>query len=424
MKLEEHPPEALGLDAEALGRLCQATGPLAVIDLETTGLASEAGTEILEVGVVLVDPGQRSVRTATSLLRPGRPIPRLIQHITGLSDDDVSDAPGMDELKGDLEPLLAGRTLVAHNAEFERTFLSRHVAGSLASAPYLDTQDLLSVTHPDAPDQRLESFTRLLLGTEEHHRALEDALDTARVMSRIGTGAAQGEHRYEEARAALARFAPDSAWLALLGKEASETPGEPPPSFVRIGETQEAPVPFDEEAIAAVLCDEARGRRHFPGYRVREPQVRLAREFTRNLADEGVLLLEGGTGVGKSLAYLSAAIPFVMARAEKGETSPVVISTRTKLLQDQLLAKDIPAAARFLGFPDLRALSIKGRANYVCERRLMTVLGEGEEASIFPEDRLAYAALAACAGTRPFGEVGTVPAALLRRYPALRDLLR
>jgi ATP-dependent DNA helicase DinG len=424
IELVRHEPGALGLDGPALARLCEATGPIAIIDLETTGLASQAGSEILEVGCVLLDPGTPAVHTFEQLVRPEASIPRLIQHITGICDDDVAAAPPLSTLRNALAGLLAGRALIAHNAEFERHFLSRAVSAALADALYLDTQDLLSVTHPDAPDLRLESFTRGLLGSEERHRALADALDTARVISRVGVGALAGEARYGEARAALSRFAPDSPWLALLGKDSHESERSTQRAWVVVGESAEAPVAFDEKAIAAVLSDEARGQRHFPGYRVREPQIRLAREFTRNLRDHGVLLLEGGTGVGKSLAYLSAAIPFVMARAANGDGAPLVVSTRTKLLQDQLLGKDIPAAARFLGHGGLRALSIKGRANYVCERKLVGVLAEGSEASIFPEDRLAYATLAACAGTRPFGEVGAVPAALLRRFPPLRDLLR
>ena len=417
-------PEALGLDGPALARLCEATGPFAVVDLETTGLPNQAGAEILEIGCVLVDPGVAAVRTVTQLVRPEASIPRLIQRITGLRDEDVLPAPPLSQLRAALVELLAGRALVAHNADFERQFLSRAVAEALGDSAYLDTQDLLSVTHPDAPDLRLESFTRELLGSEEHHRALDDALDTARVISRVGAGALRGERRYSEARAALARFAPSSPWLALLGKDGVAPPPEEMHAWVEVGESAEAPVPFVEQAIATALTDQARGERHFPGYRVREPQIRLAREFVRNLEGDGVLLLEGGTGVGKSLAYLAAAIPFVAAQAAVGEHAPLVISTRTKLLQDQLLAKDIPAAARFLGWPGLRALSIKGRANYVCERKLVGVLAEGDEASIFPQDRLAYATLAACAGIRPGGEVGTVPAALLRRFRPLRELLR
>ena len=244
------------------------------------------------------------------------------------------------------------------------------------------------------------------------------------MLSAAGLGAERGEARFATAARALEAFAPDSPWLHLLGKEAVLAQAEEPSPFVAVGETSEARVPFDPEAIAAALRDEARGRRHFPGYRVREEQVRLALRFARNLADEEVLLLEGGTGVGKSLAYLAAAIPFAVERAEAGTRAPVVVSTRTKLLQDQLLGKDIGAAARFLGYPELRALSIKGRANYVCARRLELALSEGREANLFPERRLAHAVLDACARTRPWGEIGTVPAALLRRFPPLRELLR
>jgi ATP-dependent DNA helicase DinG len=407
-----------------LARFVASTGPLAIVDLETTGLQTEPDAEILEFGALLVDPGAARLRTAQVLLRTRRPLPRAVARLTGLRDADLAGGPALAEVAPALRELLAGRTVLAHNAEFERHFLSRDLDAALADADYLDSLDLLAVTHPDAPDLRLESFTRMLLGSEERHRALDDALDTARVVCAAGAGAAAGEARFRIAARALESFAPDSPWLALLGKETLPEPLPEVSPFVAVGSTSEAPVPFDAEAIAAALRDEARGRRHFAGYRVREEQVRLALRFAKNLADDEVLLLEGGTGVGKSLAYLAAAIPFAVERAERGARSPVVISTRTKLLQDQLLGKDIGAAARFLGYPELRALSIKGRANYVCARRLEAVLAEGRDPQLFPERRAAHAVLDACARTRPWGEVGSVPAALVRRYPALRELLR
>jgi ATP-dependent DNA helicase DinG len=313
---------------------------------------------------------------------------------------------------------------VAHNADFERHFLASQVAPELGGARYLDTQDLLAVTHPDAPDLRLESFTRELLGSEERHRALSDALDTLRVLAAVAAGARRGEARYATARDALESYAPDSPWLPLLAKSPALRAAGPPLHFVPIPPAREERVAFDADAIAAALADEARGRRHFPGYRVRAEQVQMAREFARALARGGLLLAEGGTGVGKSLAYLAAAIPFAVERREDDGGAPVVVSTRTKLLQDQLLGKDIPAAAAMLGYPELRALSIKGRANYVCARRFEQVRAEGREPRIFAEDRLAYAVLAACARTRRHGEVGTLPAALLHRFAPLRDLLR
>jgi len=418
-------PAALGIAPGVLAAFAQRLGPLAVVDLETTGLSADEGAEILEFGALLIEPGREEAVTLSTLLRPTGPLPRAVARLTGLSDADLEGAPALADVVPALREALAGRTIVAHNADFERAFLSRYVDPALAGATYLDTLDLLALTHPDAPDLRLESFTRMLLASEERHRALDDALDTARVMALAGQGSAAGEPRFVAARRACESFAPESPWLALLAKPALAATREPIAPFVVIGESVEEPVPFDPDAIAAALADEARGRRHFPAYRVRAEQIELARGFARTLAQEEILLAEGGTGVGKSLAYLAAAIPFAI-RAEDREShpAPVLISTRTKLLQDQLVGRDIGAAARFLGYPQLRAIAIKGRANYACARRLDVVLAEGRERSLFPEDRAAYAVLEACAQTRSHGEIGTVPAALLRRYGPLRDLLR
>ncbi len=414
----------VGIEIEALAGLAAALGPLAFVDLETTGLQNDAGSEILEFGAVLVDPGDAHVTTLEGLVRPHAPLPRAVQRLTGLSDADVELAPRIDELIKPIKAALEGRVVIAHNAEFEQHFLASCVAPELRGQRYIDTQDLLAIAHPDAPDLRLETFTRTLLGGEEKHRALSDALDTARVVAFASAGARRGERRYAVARSALETYAPDSPWLAVVTGAALAASENLPAQFITIPKSDEAPVPFDEEAIAAALGDAERGRRFFPGYRVRGAQIRMARSFVRLLADGGTLLLEGGTGVGKSLAYLAAAIPFVIERAAGGIHEAVVVSTRTKLLQDQLLGKDIPAAAAMLGYPGLRALSIKGRANYVCLRRLEQVLAEGREPSIFAEDRFAYAALSACARTRSWGEVGALPSALLFRYPPLRDLLR
>jgi ATP-dependent DNA helicase DinG len=394
------------------------------VDLETTGLPDDPDVGILEFGAVLIDPGTATFTTSESLVRPVRGIPLAVQRLTGLVDDDVADAPPIEELTKPIVSALSGRTIVAHNAQFEQHFLSRYVAEPLGKLRYLDTQDLLAIAYPDAPDLRLESFTRELFGSEERHRALSDALDTVRVMSAAAASAADGDRRFAVARSALEAYAPEAPWLPLLANRRLPGADEVSPQFVAIPASDEARVPFDEDAIAAMLSDAERGRRHFPNYRVRDEQVRMARQFVRTLAGGGTLVLEGGTGVGKSLAYLAAAIPFAMERAAGGIRDPLMISTRTKLLQDQLLEKDIPAAAAMLGYPELRAVSIKGRANYVCTRRTEQVLSEGREPSIFAQDRMAYASLFSCAHLRPHGEVGTLPGALLWRFPALRDLLR
>ncbi|HVN37478.1 MAG TPA: helicase C-terminal domain-containing protein [Myxococcota bacterium] len=419
----EHAYTELGLDEGALAPWLEAQGPVAVVDFETTGLSEDAAAEPIELGAVLLDPGRSTVTTLERTLRPHGPVPRSVRALTGLVDADLAGAPRIEEVSFAIAAALAGRTLVAHNAAFERHFLARYVAPSLRLARYLDTTELLALAHPDSPDLRLETAAERLLAARGGHRALPDAIAAARLLSLCAAGARAGAPRYATVRTALERFAPRSPWLALL-RGGESLPGEAPEpaQYIRIPETREEPVPFDGDAIAAALADEERGRRHFPGYRVREGQIRMAREFVRVLDEGGRLLLEGGTGVGKSLAYLAALIPYAMERSAGGIREPLLVSTRTKLLQDQLLAKDIPAAAALLGHRGLRALSIKGRANYVCQRRCEQVLAEGGEPRLLEEDRAAFAALACAAKLRPHGEIGTLPAALLGLYPPLRDL--
>jgi len=219
-------PDEFGVDLEALAAFVGAAGPLAVVDLETTGLPDDPAAELLEVGAVLIDPGGDALTVVSTLVRPSRPLPLPIQRLTGLVDADVAGAPEVEELAPEVAALLRGRCLVAHNAAFERRFLSRFIDASLAEATYLDSQDLLAISHPDAPDLRLESFTRMLLGREEQHRALDDAIDTLRVLSQVAVGARAQEPRYQTARTGVERptvQAPSAAFQAAIPPSSMNT---------------------------------------------------------------------------------------------------------------------------------------------------------------------------------------------------------
>ena len=215
--VETRPAEELGIDVDSLSRFVDATGPLAVVDLETTGLSEDPAAEILEFGAVLIEPGVRSITTVESLLRPRLPLPLTISHLTGLTDADVM-RPRRQSTRSPSgsRSVLEGRTLIAHNADFERSFLTRFVSTALSEYRYLDTQDFLAISHPDSPDLRLETFARAMLNREERHRALSDALDTVCVMSAAAVGVAAGERRYAVARSALESYAPESPWLPLF----------------------------------------------------------------------------------------------------------------------------------------------------------------------------------------------------------------
>ena len=105
-----------------------------------------------------------------------------------------------------------------------------------------------------------------------------------------------------------------------------------------------------------------------PDFAYRPQQQEMARAVAETLESRGVLSVEAGTGVGKSLAYLIPAIKHALARGKKA-----IISTHTINLQEQLIQKDIPIVKKLLGV-DFDAILLKGRGNYVCPARLRRVM--------------------------------------------------
>ncbi|MDE0398900.1 MAG: hypothetical protein OXL96_13980 [Candidatus Poribacteria bacterium] len=107
------------------------------------------------------------------------------------------------------------------------------------------------------------------------------------------------------------------------------------------------------------------------GYEVRHEQVNMSVATAKAILKRDVLLGEGATGVGKSFAYLIASVsPSIRAALkEQGYGGPIVISTSTKVLQDQVYGKDVPDVLRATQQP-LRPVLVKGRQNYVSVRRL------------------------------------------------------
>jgi ATP-dependent DNA helicase DinG len=116
--------------------------------------------------------------------------------------------------------------------------------------------------------------------------------------------------------------------------------------------------------------------RGVPGYEHRPGQIRMARSVQEALAHDGVLLIEAGTGTGKTWAYL---VPSVLSGRR------VLVSTGTRALQDQIMEKDVPALRRHLRL-EIDAACVKGLGNYVCLRRFDELLQSADAA----QERLSH----------------------------------
>src|SRR5947208_8709415 len=115
-------------------------------------------------------------------------------------------------------------------------------------------------------------------------------------------------------------------------------------------------------------------------FEFRPQQQEMAERVAQALEKERHLVVEAGTGVGKSLAYLVPAVLFALEEHKKA-----IISTHTINLQEQLLQKDIPILKKVLPV-EFEAALMKGRQNYVCPRRLERALQSSKELFTGPEE--------------------------------------
>ena len=109
-----------------------------------------------------------------------------------------------------------------------------------------------------------------------------------------------------------------------------------------------------------------------PDFKSRWQQLRMAQRVATALEHRETIVVEAGTGTGKTFAYL---VPALLCGAR------VLISTGTRTLQDQLFSKDLPLVAAALGRPARIAL-LKGRTNYLCRYRLARIGPGGEQLSL------------------------------------------
>ena len=114
-------------------------------------------------------------------------------------------------------------------------------------------------------------------------------------------------------------------------------------------------------------------------FEFRPQQQEMAAAVARVLEEQRHLVVEAGTGVGKSLAYLTPAILFALEQHKKA-----IVSTHTINLQEQLLYKDIPILKKILPV-EFEAALMKGRQNYLCPRRLERALQQQNELFTGPE---------------------------------------
>jgi len=356
---------------------------IVALDLETTGL-DPTRDAIIEVGLVRFTP--RRVEDELSILvNPGMPLPSFITQLTGITDDMLSDAPRFRDVRNQIEQFVGTSPVLGHNIEFDLKFLRKH--GLLEFNEALDTFAVASVVMPNAGRYNLGALASALgVPIGNAHRALDDAQMTRQIylrmmekvtalprdllleINRLGEEVVWGGSRiFEDVLEDIGiELEPESSYTPglTIGTDLTDPliPKDPVP-------------PLDIEEIASSLEPGGEFSRYFDQYESRRQQVGMLRAVADAFANQQHLLVEAGTGTGKSMAYLLPAFAWAENSGHK-----VVISTNTINLQEQLIYKDIPDVNKALGTAYVSAV-LKGRTNYLCPLRLTAALRLGPRAS-------------------------------------------
>jgi ATP-dependent DNA helicase DinG len=349
------------------------TQTIVALDVETTGLDADRDA-IIEIGALKLR-GSRVEAEWTSLINPRRHVPEFITSLTGIDDAMLRQAPAFRDVVPELSAFIGDAAILGHNIRFDLSFLRKGIP--LASNGIIDTYELAAVLLPSASRYNLGALGKELgVLFPATHRALDDARVTHAVYLRLRERA--GELPAPVVRE-IVHLGEQLEWGGgaffkeiLEGEKTRSSPRRKTevPAAMAGGltlpalETPDSPLPLDPDETAAILQHGGAFARYFDSFEHRPEQVEMLRAVTQALSRGQHLMVEAGTGVGKSFAYLIPAALFAVRNNTR-----VLISTNTINLQDQLIRKDIPDLASALGL-DLRAAVLKGRANYLCPRRL------------------------------------------------------
>ncbi|WP_409251154.1 ATP-dependent DNA helicase DinG [Bacillus sp. SCS-153A] len=346
---------------------------IVVVDLETTGNSPKKGDKIIQLAAMVVQGGT-VVDSYTTFVNPGISIPSFIEELTGINDEMVKDAPEFSEIAPKVLELLDGAVFCAHNVSFDLGFLQSELeeAGyNPFSGPSFDTVELAKITLPTADSYKLTELSdRFSLNHSRPHQADSDALVTAELLIYFI------EVLTKLPLVTLEQLEKLSAWLKsdlsmlfsnILAHKRKSVPDIHPELEVFRGialkrkedlpqsgyEKSALPFPAGEEDKKALLSSA------IAEFEKRDGQYLMMDKAYEAMTANKHLIIEAGTGVGKSLGYL---LPAVYYSKQKGV--PVVVSTYTIQLQEQLLEKEINFLRGMIDFP-FHAVLLKGKNHYL-----------------------------------------------------------
>lgn len=386
-----------------------------VLDTETTGLSC-AENELIEISAARLR-GREVVDRFDTFVHPNGLIPPEITELTSITNADVAHAPRAEEAVAALEEFVQGCPVIAHNATFDRSFIESVKGGAKVSDIWIDSLALSRIALPRLSSHKLATMAELFGCAAVSHRASDDVealCGVWRILLCALTDFPGGLMRL------LADMHPDVRWpyRPIFSFLAGERQGETfslEAARAQVMQADAEPDHIDADELPGLTMprrDEIE-LRYAPGglvndmyasYEPRAEQIVMASEVRDAFATSTHRVIEAGTGVGKSIAYLVPA-----AEAAKRNKITVGIATKSNNLTDQLMYQELPKLARELD-GGLSFCALKGFDHYPCLLKLES-LAAGREITTNrdPADTLtAIAVLYAFACQSPTGDLDSL----------------
>ncbi len=346
-----------------------------VLDTETTGL-SVRDNKLIEISAARLR-GREVVERFDTFVNPGMLIPREITALTSITNADVADAPKSVEAVAALAEFVQGAPVIAHNAVFDRSFIEAVKGGVHVSDIWIDSLALSRIALPRLASHKLSTMAELFGCDAVSHRAADDvdalcgvwrillcalADLPAGLMRRLADMHPDVSWSYRPIFSFLAGENPDAVF-SLPAARADVVRADTSPERIDADELPVLHMPQRAE-IEACYAPGGLVNRMYPTYEPRPEQIEMAAEVRDALATSTHRVIEAGTGVGKSMAYL---VP--LAEAAKRNNITVGIATKSNNLADQLMNQELPKLARELE-GGLTYCALKGFDHYPCLRKL------------------------------------------------------
>ncbi|SFA50034.1 ATP-dependent DNA helicase DinG [Anoxybacillus pushchinoensis] len=347
-----------------------------VVDIETTGNAPKKEDRIIQIGFVVIEDDKVCERFST-FVQPERDIPPFIQQLTGIDHTMMHDAPPFHHIAPMLVNKWEGAYFVAHNVHFDWAFLQEEFIRSGIQPPtcrLLDTVELARFLMPTQPSYKLGHLAEALSLTHDRpHQADYDAEATAqlflfllRKLSHLPLVTLKQLRRHSRPL--------KSELTALFDRVIAKKE--------RSFQTDESVVEYEGIAIKRWFSPKRDDRpEHVPSFsqwlasrpfvspfEYRQGQQQMMSDINDAFQTCQHALIEAGTGIGKTMAYLLPAA-FYAVQHEK----PIVVSTHTLQLQKQMIEKELPRMARLVPFSFTTAV-LKGKRNYISVRKFARTL--------------------------------------------------